>query len=634
MRLGVDSGIRSQWHKRFIQTENFVGKVAGSVVENPHIARFSDTATTLVPPSVNTGTQAFSVGGYTTIAAAGDALTYSKSWLAVDAIQQMRFSFDLIAAVERKYAITIPGTNTQAKVTWLKGNIIRLSANWYGYGSNPSGNRALLSIWNVGTGVYDTISSHLLGTIAKLNIYSQSPAAYIDSNGLVTYLAWTNASDGIANSTVVTDYVELTFERLEPSGAYNSIQNFGGKVAGSVVENPHIGRRTQTSHSQITLATPSALGQLFEHVQLHYDWIVSQDTNKSDSTSAINGAISQQLYSFDLVAAFERRYATTVPGANIAAKVAWLKANTAKLTCNWYGYGSGPLGSKAYFAIWNQIGGGYNSNIAHNSGTVAKLSYTRNNTNDVPALGNCIDANGFAHFLAYADASDGATASTIYTDYVELIIDRVNGAYGGGGSTTISNFVGKRFASFEENPHYVYAAGNGGPTLRAPGTFAFEPAQPSITDMSLLNGSSYQTNTITNTYIPQHIFAFDVIAHLQRKTGMIPRDTTAAKVQWIKDNVSVITCNWYGYGSSPLGNKASLATWRASDSTWLSPAITTNGTVTALSNNMKETNASSKLSLCIDANGVVYFLAYPDASDGATASFIFTDYVELVVNLI
>ncbi|MDP5277271.1 hypothetical protein Q5Y73_24630, partial [Chengkuizengella sp. 2205SS18-9] len=32
------------------------------------------------------------------------------------------------------------------------------------------------------------------------------------------------------------------------------------------------------------------------------------------------------------------------------------------------------------------------------------------------------DSNGFAHFLAYADPSDGVTESTIYTDYVELEI--------------------------------------------------------------------------------------------------------------------------------------------------------------------------------------------------------------------
>jgi hypothetical protein len=31
-----------------------------------------------------------------------------------------------------------------------------------------------------------------------------------------------------------------------------------------------------------------------------------------------------------------------------------------------------------------------------------------------------IDANGFIHCLAYADASNGTTASTINTDYVEL----------------------------------------------------------------------------------------------------------------------------------------------------------------------------------------------------------------------
>ena len=37
--------------------------------------------------------------------------------------------------------------------------------------------------------------------------------------------------------------------------------------------------------------------------------------------------------------------------------------------------------------------------------------------------GNYIGTDGFIHFLAFAQASDGTTPSTINTDYVELIVD-------------------------------------------------------------------------------------------------------------------------------------------------------------------------------------------------------------------
>jgi hypothetical protein len=37
-----------------------------------------------------------------------------------------------------------------------------------------------------------------------------------------------------------------------------------------------------------------------------------------------------------------------------------------------------------------------------------------------------IDSNGFVHFLAYTDASDGITPSTIYTDYAQLQISFKN----------------------------------------------------------------------------------------------------------------------------------------------------------------------------------------------------------------
>jgi hypothetical protein len=52
----------------------------------------------------------------------------------------------------------------------------------------------------------------------------------------------------------------------------------------------------------------------------------------------------------------------------------------------------------------------------HTQSTVYKLSYTYNfGTAQI----NRIDANGFYHWIAYAEASNGTTASTINTDFVD-----------------------------------------------------------------------------------------------------------------------------------------------------------------------------------------------------------------------
>ncbi len=60
--------------------------------------------------------------------------------------------------------------------------------------------------------------------------------------------------------------------------------------------------------------------------------------------------------------------------------------------------------------------------------TGSSFAYNVSNTpSKITSLNTVIDAridsNGFTHFLAYAEASDGTTASVINTDYVELNVE-------------------------------------------------------------------------------------------------------------------------------------------------------------------------------------------------------------------
>src|SRR6185437_1837558 len=94
------------------------------------------------------------------------------------------------------------------------------------------------------------------------------------------------------------------------------------------------------------------------------------------------------------------------------------KANVAKLTCNWHGFGSGVGGNRAKLTEW--YAGAYKAwettPTIHTSGVVSKLVRPIN-------ISNGIDDNGYIHLLAYAEPSDGATPSVINTDYVELEIE-------------------------------------------------------------------------------------------------------------------------------------------------------------------------------------------------------------------
>jgi hypothetical protein len=192
------------------------------------------------------------------------------------------------------------------------------------------------------------------------------------------------------------------------------VSNFEGKVSGSTVENPHIAHVGKGT----TLLSPSAF-------TTEYSTTDYANTSKLDGTlksysTTVNGEMAQDKRSFNLIEAIERTLGK-IPASDTAGKVAWLKNNIAKLTCNWWGRGESPSGYKATVAMWRVDNNGYDqnwiNNVKHTNSTVTKLS------GNVTNMNLCVDSNGFVHFLAYAEPSDGVTASTIYTDYVELEIE-------------------------------------------------------------------------------------------------------------------------------------------------------------------------------------------------------------------
>lgn len=191
--------------------------------------------------------------------------------------------------------------------------------------------------------------------------------------------------------------------------------NLDSKVSGSVVENPHISKYRSGSTS---LLVPS--DALFaEMAGSNYPNLSTLNASVVLTSSLGSGQIAQHLFSFNIIEEFERRVGK-IPGSTVTDRVNWLKNNLNKLTFNWYGFGSSVGGNKAsvkFFRVpdttWESNSGGGN----HTSGSVTKIpQYIAN-------IANYIDTNGFVHFLAHAEASDGTTASVINTDYVELDIE-------------------------------------------------------------------------------------------------------------------------------------------------------------------------------------------------------------------
>lgn len=183
--------------------------------------------------------------------------------------------------------------------------------------------------------------------------------------------------------------------------------NFVGKVAGSSTENPH---RSSAVYGSTSLATPSAA----DTVQAVYDALKSIDLSRVVVSNTGSGHVSQQLFSFNIVEHIQRTYGN-IPGVTTAEKVTWLRNNLSKLTFNWWGFGSSVGGNKANISFWNGSSWTYWTSNSANTPSKSSIIST--------GIASLVQTDGFAYFVAYADASDGTTASVINTDYAELVVE-------------------------------------------------------------------------------------------------------------------------------------------------------------------------------------------------------------------
>lgn len=202
-------GITSMWEEGFHLAPlnlDFKGKVSGSTVENPHVSKGMSN-NSLAIPSVFTSER--DTSAYANISTL-NGISHTLPTATNGAIAQQLFSFNLIAATERKYG-RIPGVTVAEKVAWLKANVERLSASWYGFGSSVGGNKATLSSWL--STAWSGSTSHALASVNPLKI--NTAISRIDATGFLHYLANSDPSNGTIPSVINTDYInlEMTFKK-------------------------------------------------------------------------------------------------------------------------------------------------------------------------------------------------------------------------------------------------------------------------------------------------------------------------------------------------------------------------------------------------------------------------------------
>lgn len=412
--------------------------------------------------------------------------------------------------------------------------------------------------------------------------------------------------------------------------------SFSGKIQGSTGENPH----SAFTILGATLGTPqSTVGKFdWNTSQISYDQIKTLDGTSKGISSSTNGFIAQTLFSFDLIAEVERNMGR-IPGADTAAKVQWLKDNLQNADVKWHGFGSGPAGNKATLSVWLNTGSwlGFGNTT---SGTVALL---QGYTNSAGAISARIQPDGFMHFLAYSEPTDGVTPAVVATDFIELLIDLKPTAQIDSRPQIVrhANYEGKVTGDVTVNPNIAKSnATRSDTTLLTPSAWQFAEFGGGYASISAMGGAvTSVSSAVTTGSLMQKLFSFDIVTEVEKNLGRIPAANLPGKVQWLKDNLSRIVFNWWGYGNSPsAGYKATLSHWRASGGgSWdfdkVSHTSSTIARLQIVETNEADLNWAIHIRNNIDDGGFVHFLVNSEAANGTTASALTTDFAELEIRL-
>jgi hypothetical protein len=200
--------------------------------------------------------------------------------------------------------------------------------------------------------------------------------------------------------------------------AKTQIENLKFKVAGNTVNNPHRAF-IRWVFDPITDDTPTAITT--EYSQGNYDQITEQDWWSFNYSATSNLVRAANMFSFDILRALEDEYGIIIWQGKtaIADKIALAKTYIKTLSCDYWGYGTSPNGTKVSCHSWNAVTGAWGTAKTHALASVQKLNHT---FSAIPT-DNVIDANGKMHFLCYAEKSNGTTASNLFTDYIQLSIE-------------------------------------------------------------------------------------------------------------------------------------------------------------------------------------------------------------------
>lgn len=448
--------------------------------------------------------------------------------------------------------------------------------------------------------------------VAEIEFLCPDPFAYAISETTATISgnSLTINNDGTAETFPV---IEITADGTAGP------DNLEGKIQGSTVENPHVYKRSSFSTGFYTsLQNPNSFS--IEGSTNDYDLIASLGKTPLPVSNSNYSAISQQLFSFNLIALIKRKFGFTVPGANLAEQVQWLKTNISQITANWWGKGTNkqadPIG------IANFVGKVSGSTVENPNSSKYFYLQTTLQTPSTSGLEPSTQRYGEISTLnniswVVSGSGSGAIAQHLFSFNLIEYVQRKYGVTVPGATTADKVQWLKDNLNIVRCHWHGYGEGASGNKAYIARWFVLESRWYTEYQQSHTSGSvSLLKNTATNppTFVDSSGFC-----HFLVYTDAA-NDTTPSIIN--TDYVELEVELKAGE------DKASLANWRADVLEWSIPVTHSSPVIDDLS-----LTVTTAVPYRIDTSGFVHYLAYAEPSNGISPSTIETDYIEIQVKL-
>lgn len=248
---------------------DFKNKFAGSVIENPNVIRRTASGpsipTSLIKPSeFSEKMLEFTQPLYDNVRLV-DGKIANFSGVRVDGIMQIAAQFNLLEALKKQLGIRFfnsQGSTTINDQTIIVRDIVSYrNLEVWASGSSAGGPKVNLRMWSV-------LSQNWLGNaestsenISKISMIGleNTNNHYIDDNGIVTALIYTDPSDGVSASSLSIDSIKLTIKiRISVPDFLESM------IAAYHRENIATQEEAENGESDYKLMTPETTKQAIE----------------------------------------------------------------------------------------------------------------------------------------------------------------------------------------------------------------------------------------------------------------------------------------------------------------------------------------------------------------------------------